>query len=124
MQDVRDRSSRVETAVLDFLNRPSLVATCAFGLAASILIFDGSLFRLWNMEHDRAEIESRIEGLQVAIQDKEKALRQTRKLDFLEAQARESLDLVKEGEMVFVFPDAPTETDAGLSSAQDRESQP
>lgn len=111
VNQVELRSYRLGSAVLDFLNRPSLVAICAFGLALAILIFDGSLYRLWSLERDRAQIENRIQELNDTLKHKEQELKQTRKLDYLEAQARENLDLVKEGEMVFVFPD-PTENEA------------
>lgn len=89
----------------EFLNRPSLVATCAFGLAAAIVIFDGSLYQLWNLERDREQIIERINVLKETLSVREKELKQTQRLDFIEAQARENLDLVREGELVFVFPD-------------------
>jgi cell division protein FtsB len=55
------------------------------------------------LDRDRDRLEQRIEQVKGAIVEKERQIKETGRAEFIERQARERLDLVREGDLVFVF---------------------
>ncbi|MDZ4081405.1 MAG: septum formation initiator family protein [Bdellovibrionales bacterium] len=87
----------------DWLQNPVsvlvLVGTVSFGA----VLIDGTLFRLWSLARDRDQLEERLVSLKQSITDKEMKLTQSNRPEFIERQARENLDFVRDGDLVFIF---------------------
>jgi cell division protein FtsB len=67
------------------------------------LVLDGSLFRLWSLHRDYVNIEQDIHVLQTQNGELKQRLAKAKDPAFLEREARDRFDLVKEGDLVFVF---------------------
>lgn len=91
----------------DLLQRPLAVLVLCGLFALSAVTFDGTLFRVWELSRNRDRIESRIEDLKKSLKEKEQKILEANRPEFIERQAREQLDFVRDGDLVFVFPDAP-----------------
>lgn len=88
-----------------FLQTPTLVLLVSVGLTFSALLLDGTLFRIWSLDRDRDQMESRIHALKASILKKDVLLRESSRPEFIEKQVRDRLDFVRDGDLVFVFPD-------------------
>jgi len=92
-------------ALRRFLQNPGAVLVMAGGVTFAAVLMDGTLFRIWSLDRDRDRQEARIESLKASILQKEKALRESSRAEFIEKQVRDRLDFVRDGDLVFVFPD-------------------
>lgn len=103
----------------DWLQNPlsvlMLVGTISFGA----VLIDGTLFRLWSLARDRDQLEGRLVSLKQSITDKEMKLTQSNRPEFIERQARENLDFVRDGDLVFIFSNNDSGNDSGSGSAVD-----
>ncbi|MBL7687256.1 MAG: septum formation initiator family protein [Bdellovibrionaceae bacterium] len=86
-----------------WLQNPGVVFVVSASIAFGIVLLDGTLFRIWSLDRDRDRLEQRIEQVKGAIVEKERQIKETGRAEFIERQARERLDLVREGDLVFVF---------------------
>ena len=87
------------------LHRPTRVLWLCGLLAASSLAFDGSALHLWSMRRDHRELERRIEETRLRSRHLDFQIHEALQPEFIERQARDQFDLVKEGDLVFVFSD-------------------
>lgn len=85
------------------LQAPQKVIWICLGLLTLNLVLDGSLFRLWSLHRDSKNITENIESLKTQNEDMAKRLKKAKDPSFLEREARDRFDLVKEGDLVFVF---------------------
>lgn len=99
-------------AFREWLQSPLSVLLVAGALSFGAVLIDGTLFRLWSLARDRDQLENRIVDLKHSITDKEKRVAQSNRPEFIERQARESLDLVRDGDLVFIFSNS--ESDGSL----------
>lgn len=90
----------------EWLQNPTRVLLVVGSLAFVAVLVDGTLFRLWSLDRDRDRLTERIESLKHSIRDKEKKLAESNRPEFIERQAREQLDLVRDGDLVFIFSDS------------------
>lgn len=88
-----------------FLQNPLKVFVVCFSLVIVGLIFDGSLFHLWRLKRDSAELATRMQVLRTQSNEIEKKINRARDPNFIELEAREKFDLASEGDLVFVFSD-------------------
>lgn len=86
-----------------WLQNPGVVLVVSASIAFGIVLLDGTLFRIWSLDRDRDRLEERIELVKGAIIEKERHIKEASRSEFIERQARERLDLVREGDLVFVF---------------------
>lgn len=104
----RAKTSRiVMTAIwirrtLNYPSRIFIICMIFFSLSA---LLNGSLFRLWGMHRDLNQIALQIEETKTATRSLEVQLNQAKDPAFIERQARDKLDMVNEGDLVFVFSD-------------------
>jgi cell division protein FtsB len=87
------------------LHRPTKILWLCVALAAASLALDGSALRLWSMRRDRRALERRIEDGRAQARTLEFRIHEAQQPEFIERQARDQFDLVKEGDLVFVFSD-------------------
>lgn len=88
---------------MELFYRPSRVLWVCLGLTFSILVFDGSLLRLWGLHRNFDRIEANIVELKGKSSALEEKLRLANRPEFVEKQARDRLDLVGKDELVFIF---------------------
>ncbi len=94
----------------NFLNRPVRVFWfCVCVLAANVLL-DGSFLQLWSLHRDHHRLAGRIEESKGRLKNLEFRIQKAQQPQFIERQARDQFDLVKEGDLIFVFSDDPPET--------------
>ncbi|MCM2282601.1 MAG: septum formation initiator family protein [Bdellovibrionaceae bacterium] len=86
---------------------------CLFFGVASVLL-DGSFIHLWRLNRSRQQLEARIDEGQARLKQLEFRIDEAQQPQFIERQARDQFDLVKEGDLIFVF------SDDGLESAASR----
>lgn len=94
----------------EWLQHPLRVFVAVGALAFFAVLIDGTLFRLWSLDRDRDRLLHRIETLKQSIRDKELKLAESNRPEFIERQVREQLDLVRDGDLVFIFSDSAEET--------------
>lgn len=87
----------------DLLQHPQKVIWICLGLLTLNLVLDGSLFRIWSLHRDAESIAASIETLQAQNVEMKKRLQRAKDPAFLEREARDRFDLVREGDLVFVF---------------------
>ncbi len=93
----------------DFLFHPVKVFWTCFILVFMSLLIDGTFIKLWRLQRDRTLLTSRIEQTKTKSKQLEYRIHEAYQSEFIERQARDQLDLVREGDLVFVFSD-----DAGI----------
>ena len=86
-----------------WLQNLGVVFVVSAAIAVGVVLLDGTLFRIWSLDRDRDRLAARIEQVKIAIIEKEHQIKETGRSDYIEQQARERLDLVREGDLVFVF---------------------
>jgi cell division protein FtsB len=89
----------------DLLQRPVAVLIICSIVVGSIILLDGTLFRIWSLNRDRDRLEGRIASLKVSVAEKEHRITESNRPEFIERQVREQLDFVRDGDLVFVFSD-------------------
>jgi cell division protein FtsB len=87
----------------DWLQNPISVLIIVGTVSVGAVTLDGTLFRLWSLARDRDQLEERIVSLKQSIADKEQRVTQSNRPEFIERQARENLDFVRDGDLVFIF---------------------
>ncbi len=86
-----------------FLEKPNQVFWTCVGIAVINIILDGSLFRLWGLYRDHKDVQTQVAQLQLSTEEMTMRLKKAKDPSFLEREARDRLDLVSEGDLVFVF---------------------
>lgn len=88
-----------------FLDKPKYVfVVCVFfGLLGTL--FDGSLFRLWELKNNQQQTKLNIETTKLEILKLQKQISLANDPKFIEREARNRFDLVNDDDIVFVFSD-------------------
>lgn len=89
----------------DLLHHPGRVFWVCLALAATAVIVDGTLFRLWSLHRDHELLKERIQGAQARSRVLEFRIQKAQQPEFIEKAARDQFDLVKEGDLIFIFSD-------------------
>ncbi len=76
-----------------------------FVLMAATFIFDGSLYQLWSLSTQSRYLEESIDSYRHKSEQLEEKILQSQSVDFIERLAVDQLDLVAEGDLIFVFSD-------------------
>lgn len=108
--DVREHFTAMRSflnSCRDLLQRPLAVLLICSVVVGSIIMLDGTLFRIWSLNRDSDRLEARIESLKGSVAEKEHRITESNRPEFIERQVREQLDFVRDGDLVFVFSDSP-----------------
>ncbi len=100
---IRRFFNRIGQRISDFVQHPLRIFVICLVVVTAGLILNGTLFRLWNLNHDSNLIAARTVQLRNQTKKIDKKLRETRDPSFLELEARERLNLANKGDLVFVF---------------------
>ena len=93
----------------ELFHRPIRVFWICVGLGAIGVVLDGTAIRLWSLHREHDMIETRISSAKVRSRALEYKIHEAQSPEFIERAARDQFDLVKEGDLVFVFSDDGTE---------------
>lgn len=85
------------------LNSPKRVGWLCLISLFLVLVIDGSLIRLWSLYNFDSQIESELKGYHLGMEELQNKLEVVSQPDFAERHARDHFDLVKKGEIVFLF---------------------
>lgn len=97
--------SKYANAGFQLLNQPLKIFWICAAVCFASVILDGSFIRLWSLHHEASALEAKIAAAKDNAKQLEFKLNEAQKPAFIERQARDQLDLVKEGDLVFVFAD-------------------
>ncbi len=86
-----------------FLNRPIRIFLYGILITFTILTVDGSLWRFWNLYQNQKEMETRIADLKDKARKLEFEIHQAGKLSYIEHQAIEHFNYVRENDLIFIF---------------------
>lgn len=97
--------SKYVTAGNQLLNQPLKVFWICLTVFIVSVIFDGSFIRLWSLHREASVLETKIDNDKEQAKQLEFKIHQAQQPAFIERQARDQLDLVRDGDLVFVFAD-------------------
>jgi cell division protein FtsB len=86
-------------------NQPMKIFWICLCLAIASVLFDGSFIHLYSLHREQNDLALRIEESKVKLKQLEFQIQESQQPQFIERQARDQFDLVKEGDLVFVFSD-------------------
>lgn len=87
----------------DLLHRPLWVLWICVGLGSASVMLDGSFIHLWSLHRNLAGLNRRIDESKRRLRQLEFQIHEAKQPQFIEHQARDQFDLVKEGDLIFVF---------------------
>lgn len=87
------------------LDNPKRVFVLGLVVTSLILLFDGSLWRFWSLQRGQEELKRRMVDLEAQAQALEFKIHQADQLTYVERQATDQFDYVREGDLIFVFSD-------------------
>lgn len=67
------------------------------------LIVDGSLWKFWNLKNSQSQLKERMVDLEAQSKKLEFKIHQAKNLTYIERQATDQFDYVREGDLIFVF---------------------
>lgn len=85
------------------LHSPMRVFLFGVLLTFVMLIFDGSLWRYWSLQRGQEDMQDRMTDLEEKARKLEFQIHQAEKLTYIERQATDQFDYVREGDLIFVF---------------------
>lgn len=89
----------------DLLHRPGHVLWICIALAIVGVILDGSALRLWSLHREHGMLTEKIEEAKVRSSQLQFRIQEAQQPEFIERAARDQFDLVKEGDLIFIFSD-------------------
>ena len=89
----------------DLFHRPTQIFWICVGLASIGVVLDGTAIRLWSLHREHDMILDRIAAAKTRSHKLEFKIHEAMQPEFIERAARDQFDLVKEGDLVFVFSD-------------------
>ncbi len=94
------------------LNHPVQVLWICLAVAGAGILLDGTAFRLWSLWRDHKVLTERIESTQARSKQLAFKIQMAQQPEFIERAARDRFDLVKEGDLIFIFSDDGTDATA------------
>ena len=85
------------------LQQPLKIGVMTLLVVGGLLLLDGTLYRIWALNRDSQQLEDRISELKSRATDHERQLKAVQSPLFIEKLARDRLDLVREGDLIFIF---------------------
>lgn len=97
--------SKYANAGIQLLNQPLKVFWICSAVCFASVILDGSFIRLWSLHREASALEEKISAAKGNADQLALKIKEAQQPAYIERQARDQLDLVKEGDLVFVFAD-------------------
>lgn len=93
----------------NLVHRPVQVFWICCALAFVGILLDGTAFRLWSLHRDHRVLTERISQAKVRSKQLEFRIQKAQQPEFIERAARDQFDLVKEGDLIFIFSEETSE---------------
>lgn len=87
------------------LQRPLTVLVLCLIAAFGHLLLDGSLLQIWSLQREKQDLEKRIAQGATEMKTLVSQIKSAQRLEYVERQARDQLELVQDGDLIFVFSD-------------------
>ncbi len=97
--------SKISDFFKSLVNNPVRVFIYGAVLTFLTLTFDGSLWRFWSLNRGQEQMQSRLDQLEERARNLEFKIHQAESLTFIERQATDQFDYVREGDLIFIFSD-------------------
>ena len=101
----RSMISKYASAGIQLLNHPLKVFWICAAVCFASVILDGSFIRLWSLHREASALELKLAAAEDNAKQIALKIKEAQQPAYIERQARDQLDLVKEGDLVFVFAD-------------------
>jgi len=85
------------------MHRPMQVFWICFFIGILGVVLDGTAFRLWSLKRDHRILAERIVKSKARSKQLAFQIQKAQQPDFIEKAARDQFDLVKEGDLIFIF---------------------
>jgi cell division protein FtsB len=92
------------------IHRPIQVFWICVVLALIGIVLDGTAFQLWSLKRDHKVMTARIKDANLRSKQLGFRIQRAQEPEFIERAARDQFDLVKEGDLIFIFSDDVSET--------------
>lgn len=86
-----------------WLAQPKKIFFLGFGVVLCLFTVNGHLWQLWSLYHQRQHLKSTLVQLTQEVKELDSDLKNVQDIEFIEYLARDRFDLVKEGDLVFIF---------------------
>ena len=87
----------------NLLHEPTKVFFVAASVTLFLVIMNGSLWRFWSLQQNQKQMVSRIMDIKEKSRRLEFEIHQANKMTYIERQATDQFDFVREGDLIFVF---------------------
>jgi cell division protein FtsB len=95
--------SRLNVLFHEWLHSPLKILGFGLLITFIMLTFDGSLWRFWSLQRGQEDLQIRMADLREKAQRLEFQIHQAGELTYIERQATDQFDYVREGDLIFVF---------------------
>lgn len=95
--------SRLNYFIHSLIHQPLKLLFVGSLVTFVLLIFDGSLWKFWSLQKNQEVLEHRMVDLEKKSKSLEFKIHQANKLTYIERQATDQFDYVREGDLIFVF---------------------
>lgn len=93
----------------NLFHKPLHIFWICVALAATGVVLDGTAIRLWSLHREKEMVSQRIAEAKARSKKLDFKIHEAQSPEFIERAARDQFDLVKEGDLVFVFAEDVTE---------------
>ena len=101
----------------ELMYQPTKVLWICLTVGLAGILLDGTALRLWSLYREHEHIQLRIEDARQRTKNLALRIEEAQRPEFIERAARDQFDLVKEGDLVFVFADESSETPENSSKS-------
>jgi hypothetical protein len=117
---MRDRLVNLYAWAREMAHHPVKILWLSLAGAAVGVVLDGTAIRLWSLHRQHDTLQVRLSGARVRAREMDFKIHEAQQPEFIERAARDQFDLVKEGDLVFIFSDeggeAPENTEKSFGS--------
>lgn len=85
------------------LHNPMKVFFLGILVTFVMLTFDGSLWRFWSLQRGQEDMKERMADLEEKARNLDFQIHQAESMTYIERQATDQFDYVREGDLIFVF---------------------
>ena len=87
----------------EMAHHPVKIMWLSLAGAAVGVVLDGTAIRLWSLHREHDAIQGRLAAARVHTKEMDFKIHEAQQPEFIERAARDQFDLVKEGDLVFIF---------------------
>ena len=97
--------SRIRYFIYSLIHQPAKLFVFGVLFTVVMLTVDGSLWRFWSLQRGQEDMKQRMVDLELKAKKLEFKIHQANQMTYIERQATDQFDYVREGDLIFVFAD-------------------